>query len=82
MRQKIKALLILGLAIIFIVIGLASLVLPFLPGWLFLVIGLLLLSVYFPRMRDWMDRRTERWPKVHALIHRIRRWMDQGIGTQ
>jgi len=40
----------------FIIFGLVGLVLPFLQGILFLAIGFILLSLWSPRIREYMDR--------------------------
>jgi uncharacterized protein YqgC (DUF456 family) len=45
-----------------IIIGLVGLVMPIMPGWLFIIPGLVILSEYFPPIRrlvDWAKRKLE-----------------------
>lgn len=81
MKQRTKALLVLIFGILFILAGVVSLVLPLLPGWLFFGIGLILLSLYSPRLRAWVERHTRRWPKLHAFVAKVQGWADRTIGN-
>lgn len=81
MKKRTKALLVLFLSILFLVLGVASLLLPLVPGWILIGIGLLLFSIYSPRTRDWLESHTRRWPKLHARIERMRDWAERTIGT-
>jgi uncharacterized protein YqgC (DUF456 family) len=48
-----------GMALV--VVGLAGLILPILPGWVFLIPGLLILSDFFPpvkRLVEWAKRKA------------------------
>jgi uncharacterized membrane protein YbaN (DUF454 family) len=80
LKKQIKRLSVLFLAVLSLLAGLAAFLLPILPGWLFIAIGLLLLSLCFPSLREWMDSHTQRWPKLHELIHKVRVWADRNIG--
>lgn len=80
MQRHIKRVFVLTIAVIFILLGLAGLVLPFLQGFLFLAIGLLLLSLYSPSVREWMDRHTVKYPKLHQLVLRAEGWVVGIIG--
>ncbi|MGH9672652.1 MAG: PGPGW domain-containing protein [Bryobacteraceae bacterium] len=45
-----------------LLIGLAGLLLPILPGWLFIIPGLIILADYFPPVRrlvDWAKKKME-----------------------
>jgi len=45
-----------------LLIGLAGLLLPILPGWLFIIPGLIILADYFPPIRrlvDWAKSKME-----------------------
>lgn len=49
-----------GMALV--VVGLAGLILPILPGWVFLIPGLLILSDFFPpvkRLVEWAKRKAQ-----------------------
>lgn len=48
-----------GMALV--LVGLAGLILPILPGWIFLIPGLLILSDFFPpvkRLVEWAKRKA------------------------
>ncbi len=57
-----------------------SLALPLIPGWILFGIGLILLSLYSPRFRKWMEQHTRRWPKMHSFVARLQEWADKNIG--
>ncbi len=68
------------LGVAFLLLGLAGLVLPILQGWLFLIIGLLLLSAYSPTLRAWIEKHTVKYPKVHYWVGRADNWIERIIG--
>ncbi len=80
MHAQIKRILILALGIVFIALGIVGLALPFLQGFLFLAIGILLLSLYSPTLRAWVDRRSKPYPKVHAVVLKAEGWILRVIG--
>ena len=80
MRKQAKKVAVLTLGIVFIILGLLGLVLPFLQGILFLVIGLMLISLCIPEVRVWIDKHTERYPKLHPIIHKVESWILKFIG--
>jgi len=80
MRRHIKRTLILTFGIIFILLGLAGNALPFLPGFLFLAIGLMLLSLYSPKIRTWVKMHTVQYPRLHKIIEKIDAWLIKSIG--
>jgi uncharacterized membrane protein YbaN (DUF454 family) len=55
----------------FIVAGLGGLFLPILPGLLFLLIGLLILSARHHWARRWMIRLRERFPRADRELKRF-----------
>lgn len=57
----------------FILLGLAGLVLPFLQGFLFLAIGLVILAGHSPALARWLQRFLDRHPKADALHDRAER---------
>ena len=71
MYKKIKKKLVLVAGILFIILGLVGLVLPFLQGFLFLAIGVILLSLHSPKIRAWTDTHTVKYPKIHATIQKV-----------
>ena len=49
-------------AILLILIGIVGLILPIMPGWVFIIPGLVILAEYFPSVRrllDWAKARLE-----------------------
>jgi uncharacterized membrane protein YbaN (DUF454 family) len=78
--QQLKGILVLFFGLVFLILGIIGFILPIVPGWLFAAMGVLLLSLYFPRLRVWIDSHTVRWPRLHKLIHSMRVWADRNIG--
>ena len=61
MRKLIRTLLGIGL----VVLGVIGLILPVMPGWVFLIPGLVILSDYFPGVRKLLD-----WAREKARLAR------------
>ncbi|HEY4516922.1 MAG TPA: hypothetical protein VJG64_03155 [Candidatus Paceibacterota bacterium] len=80
MNPRIKRALIWVAAIIFIILGLVGFALPFLQGFLFLAIGLILLSIASPRARTWIEHHTRKYPKVHAFVAKVEKRITDIIG--
>lgn len=57
-----KKLLRIGAGVGLVLIGLVGLVMPIMPGWVFIIPGLMILADYFPpirRLLDWAKRKLE-----------------------
>lgn len=80
-KRQLKKVIVLTLASLFFILGLAGLILPVLQGWLFLSISALLFSMYSPRMRAWIDRHTVKYPKLHAFVGRANSWVERVFGA-
>ncbi len=80
MPKEIKRALVLTAGIIFVVLGLFGLAMPFLQGILFLAIGFILLSIASPRVRKWIESHTRRYPKPHAFVEKTEKWITGIIG--
>ncbi|OGI95169.1 hypothetical protein A2917_00755 [Candidatus Nomurabacteria bacterium RIFCSPLOWO2_01_FULL_42_17] len=80
MHKKIKKILVLIVGIIFILLGLVGLVLPFLQGILFLVIGFILVSLCVPKVRLLIKKHTEKRPHLSPLINKIEAWIVKFTG--
>lgn len=80
MQKKAKKILVLTIGIIFIIFGFFGLVLPFLQGFIFLAIGLILASLCSPKIRLWVNQHTVRFPRLFALINKIETWLVKFIG--
>jgi uncharacterized protein len=59
------------LGILFIVLGIVGLFLPFLQGIFFLIIGLYLLSFSMPKLRAKIHQYLSRYPKLDGWAHKI-----------
>ena len=80
MSKKIKKILILTTGIIFIIFGLLGLILPFLQGILFLIIGFILISFYFPKIRLLIKKHLEQHSHLSPTINKIELWIIKFIG--
>lgn len=52
-----------------VILGIIGLILPIMPGWIFLIPGLIILQEYFPpikRLVDWGKRRVEKMKSTPA----------------
>ena len=81
LKNRLKRVLVITFGAFFVLVGLAGLVLPVLQGWFFLAIGGLLLSMYSPRLRAFMDRHTVKYPKLHAFVMKAQRWTERVFGA-
>jgi uncharacterized protein len=79
-KKKLKRLAVLMAGVGSILIGLIGFVVPILQGWFFLAIGVILLSIWSPRIREYMDRHTLRYPRLHKVIKDIEGWVIGKIG--
>lgn len=80
MNREFKRSLVIAAGILFIVLGLAGLALPFLQGFLFLAVGFILLAISSPRFRAWAITHTVRYPKTHAALEKLEKWILGIIG--
>lgn len=80
MQRKLKRILIVSLGILFLVLGLVGLVLPFLQGILFLAIGIILVSFSFPKVRTWINKHTEKHPHLASMLNKMERWIKKIVG--
>ncbi len=80
MQKKAKRILVIAIAIVFIFIGLIGLVLPFLQGIFFLAIGIILLSLCFPKIRYWINKHAIRYPRIFSVITKMEAWIMKLTG--
>lgn len=69
-RSRWKRWLRIGLGWVFVLFGLVGLILPFLQGIVFLLLGLVLLAGEQAWARRLLDRLRQRFPRVAAAAHR------------
>ncbi len=81
MKRHLKRALVLTLATVFLLLGLAGLALPILQGWLFLAISALLFSMYSPALRAWMYKHTTHYPRLHAWVLKAEEWTVRIFGA-
>lgn len=67
-------------AVLFLILGLIGLALPFLQGFLFILIGVVLLSLVSERFKNYAESHTRKYPKVHAVVEKIKDAADRYIG--
>lgn len=79
MNKELKRILILAAAIIFLILGVVGLALPFLQGFLFIIIGLILLSIASPTARAWIEHHTRKFPKLHRFVEKTEAWITKII---
>lgn len=72
-----KRLLRLSLGVLFLILGVSGLVLPFLQGWLFLALAALVFSIDVPFLSRLVDRLEERFPAIRHLLQRARRFLGK-----
>jgi len=80
MIRHTKRAIIFFIGLIFLFFGVIGLFLPFLQGILFIAIGLLLLSTYSPTLREWVERHTRKYPKVHEVVVKVQQFLTRIIG--
>ncbi|OGI65623.1 hypothetical protein A3H53_00130 [Candidatus Nomurabacteria bacterium RIFCSPLOWO2_02_FULL_40_10] len=80
MQKQAKKVIILTIGVIFIIFGLIGLVLPFLQGIIFLIIGFLLISLYFPKVRAHIRRHAQKSASVLSFFDKTERWLAKFIG--
>jgi len=72
--------LVLTAGFIFVILGLLGLAVPFLQGILFLIIGLMLLSIASSRTRKWIESQAGHHPKMYAAARKMEKWITKIIG--
>lgn len=80
MRKKIKRTVISVLGVFFVLMGILGLVMPFLQGFFFLAIGLILISIYSPTLRGWIKTQARPYPKFYATVEKVEAWIMKNIG--
>ncbi len=80
MQKQVKKVLVLTLGIAFIILGILGLFLPFLQGILFLLIGFMLLSLYFPNIRHHIQKHAQKSPHAFSMVNKAEKWIEKFIG--
>ena len=81
MPPQLKRALLFIAAILFLTLGVVGLALPFLQGFLFIAVGLILFSIASPTARTWIEHHTRKYPRFHAVVEKIEKRITDIIGT-
>ncbi len=60
-----------ALAILCLLVGIAGIVLPILPGWPFLFVGLAILTTVFPALDRYWRARMRRHPRLRQALKKV-----------
>jgi len=80
MKRKMKRGFVFFVAVLSLLLGVVGLVLPILQGVLFIAIGLILLSLLSPTLRDWFEKHTRAYPSVHSKVKKVEAWLVRMVG--
>lgn len=80
MPKTVKRIFVLIVGVALILIGIIGLALPFLQGFLFILIGVILLSLCSPTVHAWVKVRVKPYPNIHTTIERTEKWLTKIIG--
>jgi len=82
MIPLIQYLLLSLLALASILAGVVGLILPFLPGIVLIVGGVVLLSLLNPRVDEWLSKATLPYPMLHKMVENLRVFISRIIGKK
>jgi uncharacterized membrane protein YbaN (DUF454 family) len=71
MVRQIRRVVTIVLGLCFLALGVISGFLPFIQGWIFVLIGLMLLAKEIPFVHHKLEQLKARFPKQAAQLHRI-----------
>jgi uncharacterized membrane protein YbaN (DUF454 family) len=67
-------------ALMCVVIGIAGLILPIIPGLVFLAVAAIIFSLFFPIIGEKMRHHTKRYPPLHTTIEKMDEWVRRTVG--
>lgn len=79
MNAYLKKILIIFAALILLLTGLFGLILPILPGLIFIALGLILLSFYSPSTQLWITKYSKPHPSLYVAIQKTQKWLIRFI---
>ncbi len=79
-KKHAKKVGILVVAVLFLIIGVAGLVLPILNGIIFLLLSLVLFSIYSETAKKLLHRIGSAHPKAASAVHKMEAWIARQIG--
>jgi uncharacterized membrane protein YbaN (DUF454 family) len=80
MKKHVKRLTIQTIGYACLMLGVAGILLPVLNGIIFLILGLVLLSVYSARAKTLLHRLGRQHPKAEQTVIRVERWVLKMVG--
>ena len=60
-----------ALAVLCLLVGLAGVVLPILPGWPFVFVGLAILTTVFPGLQRFWRARMRKHPRLRKILKKV-----------
>ncbi len=72
MKAKLKSGFNYGIAFILISLGLLGSVLPIMPGLIFIVVGVIIISIENPKLDSLIERQFSKHPKAEAVFIKVR----------
>ena len=66
-----------ALAIVCLLVGLTGVLMPILPGWPFLFVGLAILTTVFPGLQRFWRARMRKHPNLRKALKKIQRKMPE-----
>lgn len=73
-----KRLLLIPLAVVLTLLGFVGLIIPILPGFLFLLLALVCMAMIFPQLRQ----RLETVPRMRRFFHRVEQTRCLGLARR
>ncbi len=67
-------------AIFCVIIGLAGIILPIIPGLVFLALALVIFSLFFPSIGEKMRHYSRNYPQLQEAIIKMEDWVRRTIG--
>jgi len=80
MKRHVKRISIQTLGFFCLLLGVAGIILPVLNGTIFLLAGLILLSVYSPRAKHWLNRIGDQHPKAQQIVRKLEGMVHRVVG--
>lgn len=81
MVKQTKKLIVQFVALLFLILGVLGLFLPFLQGILFILMGLILLSIYHPGIKERTDAILKKYPAFKGPVDKVEQFFIRIIGT-
>jgi uncharacterized membrane protein YbaN (DUF454 family) len=80
MRKSVKKLSIQTIGFFFLLLGIAGLILPVLNGIVFLILGLLLLSLYSPWAKELLKKAGKTHPTAQKTVEKLEKLVVKYVG--